>query len=201
MTISFLFLFLSIKKMKNDITKALEVLRNGGIIVYPTDTIWGIGCDATNAEAVKKIYDIKQRADTKSMIILVENINTIYSYIEEVPEIAVDIVELSDKPTTIIFPGAKNLAKNLINSDKTVGIRVVNDHFCAELIKQFKKPIVSTSANISEQKSPENFKDINPEILTEVDYVVKWKQNDHKKSKPSSIIKIGLENEIQIIRE
>jgi len=187
--------------MNEDIQKALEVLRNGGIILYPTDTIWGIGCDATNADAVKKIIQIKKRNDKKSMLILVDVANRINQYIREIPEISWELIEVSDHPVTIIYPGAKNLASNLIAEDGSVGIRITKDEFCKKLIGQFKKPIVSTSANISERPSPSIFSEIDPEVINSVDYVVSWRQNDRKKATPSSIIKIGTKGEIKIIRK
>jgi L-threonylcarbamoyladenylate synthase len=187
--------------MKEDIKQALEVLKNGGIILYPTDTIWGLGCDATNAEAVKKIYEIKQRSDSKSMLILLDNPGFLSFYVEQVPEIAYDLIELADKPLTIIYPRAQKLAENLIASDGSVGIRFPKDDFCKQLIGRFKKPIVSTSANISGKSSPENFHDIDNEVVEKVDYVVKFRQDDYSKSEPSSIIKLGAKGEIEIIRK
>ena len=187
--------------MNEDIQKALETLRNGGIILYPTDTIWGIGCDATNADAVKKIYDIKKRNDTKSMLILVDAPNRINQYIREIPEIAWELIDVADKPITIIYPGARNLAANLIAEDGSIGIRIVNDEFCKKLISQFKKPIVSTSANMSEKAAPSFFDEISNEIINGVDYVVSWRQKDHKKSTASSIIKLGIKGDVKIIRE
>lgn len=187
---------------RNDIKQALEVLRNGGIILYPTDTIWGLGCDATNAEAVKKIYDLKQRADNKSMIVLVETPGRLSSYIDDVPEIALDLMDLSEKPLTIIFEGAKNLAANVVNQeDKSIGIRVVKEPFCEQLIRQFKKPIVSTSANFSGQPSPALFDEIEEAIVSQVDYVVQYRQDDVTKATPSGIIKVGKKGEIKVIRE
>ena len=186
--------------MNEDIKKALEVLKTGGLILYPTDTLWGIGCDAKNEKAVEKIYKIKKRDDRKSMLILLNNINFISSYVEEVPEIALDIVELANKPTTVIYPGAKNIAKNLIAEDGSIGIRISTEEFTDKLLQRFKNPIVSTSANISGDPSPESFNDISDEIKSNVDYVVNYKQ-DAIANKPSSIIKIGLSNEINVIRE
>ena len=186
--------------MEEEINKALEVLRNGGIILYPTDTIWGLGCDAKNETAVEKIFKIKKRDDKKSMLILLNNINYIRSYVEEVPEIALDIVELAIKPTTVIYPGAKNLAKNLIAEDGSIGIRITTEEFTDKLLQKFKNPIVSTSANKSEAPFPENFRNIPNEIKSNVDYIVNYKQ-DVTVNKPSSIIKVGLSNEIKIIRE
>jgi L-threonylcarbamoyladenylate synthase len=187
--------------MNDDIKKAVEVLKNGGVILYPTDTIWGIGCDATNPEAVKKVYDIKKREDAKSMLVLLDNINSIDYYVEEVPEIAYDLIEFSEKPVTVIFPNAKRLAKNLINEDGTIGIRVTNEKFSNSLISRFRNPIVSTSANISGQPSPSNFNQISEEIKNSVDYIVNFRQDDNSKAKPSSIIKLGVSGEIKILRE
>ncbi len=187
--------------MNDDIKKAVEVLKNGGVILYPTDTIWGIGCDATNPEAVKKVYEIKKREDAKSMLVLLDNINSMGYYVEEVPEIAYDLIEFSEKPVTIIFPNAKGLAKNLINEDGTIGIRITNEKFSNNLISRFRNPIVSTSANISGQSSPENFNEISEEIKNAVDYIVNFRQDDNSKAKPSSIIKLGVGGEIKILRE
>ncbi len=187
--------------MQNDLIKALEVLEKGGIILYPTDTIWGIGCDATNEKAVEKIYRIKQRTDQKSMLILLDNSNKIPSYINEIPDIAWDLIELSEKPLTIIYSGVKNIANNLIAQDGSVGIRISNDPFNQKLIQNFRKPIVSTSANISGQTSPSNFAEISQEIIESVDYVVKWRQDDFSNSQASSIIKLEPNGEIQIIRK
>jgi len=187
--------------MIDDLVKATEVLRAGGVILYPTDTIWGIGCDATNAAAVKKIYEIKQREDTKSMLVLMENPNLLSSYIGEVPEIAWDLIEVADNPLTIIYSGGKNLARNLLASDGSIGIRITSETFTQQLIQRFRKPIVSTSANISGQKSPSNFSEISDEIKKLVDYIVEYRQDDFSKSAPSSIIKLGTSGEIEIIRK
>lgn len=187
--------------MHNDIKKALEVLHSGGIILYPTDTIWGIGCDAANEKAVERIYQIKKREDSKSMLVLMENINFLSRYVEEVPEIAYDLIEVSDKPLTIIYPGAKNLAKNLIARDGTVGIRISSEDFTRQLIQRFKKPIVSTSANISGTPAPAVFDEITPEILAAVDYVVEYRQEESNPATPSSIIKLGVSGEIEILRQ
>jgi len=188
--------------MQNDIKKALEVLRTGGIILYPTDTIWGLGCDATNEEAVKKIYAIKKRTDSKSLIILMDSVNRLDSYVDDVPEVAYSVMELSETPLTIILEGAKRLAKNIINqADKSIGIRIVNEPFCQQLIQRFRIPIVSTSANISGEPFPTNFSEINKEIIAQVDYVVNYRQTDLSKSNPSGIIKINKDCTIKIIRE
>ncbi len=185
----------------DDIAKALEVLRSGGIILYPTDTIWGLGCDATNPKVVKRIYDIKQREDAKSMLILMENPNLLNSYITEVPEIAWDLIEVAESPLTIIYPGAKNLALNLLSQDGSVGIRITNEAFTRQLIQRFRKPVVSTSANISGQKSPRNFNEISDEIKRAVDYIVGYRQDDFSIANPSGIIKLGVGGQIEIIRK
>jgi L-threonylcarbamoyladenylate synthase len=187
--------------MDNEIKKAIEILNQGGIILYPTDTIWGIGCDATNKEAVKKIYEIKQREDSKSMLVLLDSEIRLQQYIKEVPEIAWQLIEVSDKPLTIIYPGAKNLADNLLAEDGSIGIRIPADEFCRKLLARFKKPLVSTSANISGRMSPSVFAEIEQEIKSSVDYVVNWRQNDTNHGIPSSIVKLGVGGEIKIIRE
>lgn len=186
--------------MIEEIKNALEILKNGGIILYPTDTIWGIGCDATNAEAVSKVYQLKQREDSKSLIILLDHPNRLNSYIDVIPDIAWDLIEVTDKPLTIIYPGAKNLAKNVINSDGTVGIRITTDEFCKNLISKFQKPLVSTSANISGDPHPSNYVKIHPDIIKNVDYVVNWRQEETSGSEPSSIIKLGLGGQVEVIR-
>jgi len=177
------------------------VLRNGGVILYPTDTVWGLGCDATNENAVKRIFEIKKREDSKAMLLLVDNSAKIQSYIDEVPDIAWDLIEFTEKPLTIIYPNAKNLASNLIAEDKSVGIRVTNEAFSKKLCEQFRKPIVSTSANVSGEPTPANFSQISIEIKSSVDYVVNFRQDELSKSKPSSIIKLGKGNLFQMIRE
>lgn len=186
--------------MELDIKNAYEILRNGGIILYPTDTIWGIGCDATNKEAVSRIYALKQREEAKSMLVLVDNANRISRYVKEVPEIVWELLEVNDKPMTIIYPGAVNLAPNLIAQDGSIGIRLANDPFCQRLIGKLNHPIVSTSANISGQPSAAIFDEIDDAVKIGVDYIVNWRQDDYKKSAPSSIIKIGLQGQIEIIR-
>lgn len=186
--------------MIEDIKAALEVLQNGGVILYPTDTIWGIGCDAGNEDAVKRIYAIKNRVDSKSMLVLMENAALLERYIDEVPEIAYDLIELTDKPLTIIYDGAQNLAKNLIAEDGSIGIRITTEAFSSDLIRRFKRPIVSTSANVSGKPSPACFGEISQEIIDSVDYVVKYRQNDTQKAFPSSIMKLGRGGEIKIIR-
>lgn len=187
--------------MHEEVKKALEVLYNGGVILYPTDTVWGLGCDATNEQAVKRIFDIKKRADAKAMLVLIDNPGKLQSYVEEVPDMAWDLIEVTEKPLTIIYPNAKNLAKNLVADDKSVGIRVTNEAFSKTLCMRFKRPVVSTSANVSGEPTPANFSQISDEIKSAVDYVVNFRQNDVSQPKPSSIIKLGIGNVIQIIRE
>lgn len=187
--------------MLEDISQAVKILKSGGIILYPTDTIWGIGCDATNPEAVSKIYQLKQREDSKSMLVLIDQPGRIPSYISEMPEIAWDLIELADKPLTIIYPKAKNLAPNLIAPDGSIGIRVVNHEFCQKLIGRFGRPIVSTSANISGKQSPTSFNNIDKEIKEKVDFIVSQEFDNPVSDKPSGIIKLGVNGEIKIIRE
>lgn len=188
-------------KMEEDLKKALEVLRNGGVILYPTDTIWGLGCDATNEEATAKIYAIKKRSDSKSMLVLMENVNLLERYVEEVPAIAYDLIEVTDKPLTIIYPGARNFAKNLIAEDGTIGIRITGEAFTRQLIQRFRKPVVSTSANISGEASPAKFADIGEEIKAAADYVVNYRQDDFTPASPSCIIKLGVGGQIEILRK
>ncbi len=187
--------------MIDDIKKAVEVLQQGGLILYPTDTIWGIGCDATNEEAVKKVYALKQREDSKSMLVLLDNDAKLNSYVDEVPEMAWDLIDLSTKPITVIYPNAKNLAPNLLAEDKSVGIRITKENFSQQLCQRFKKPIVSTSANISGQPSPMNFTEISEEVKAGVDYIVQFRQEELENPAPSSIVKLGVNGEVQVIRE
>ena len=187
--------------MHDDIKKALEVLKNGGIILYPTDTIWGIGCDATNEKAVDRIYKIKKREDSKSMLVLMENPALLERYVTEVPEIAWDLVEVATTPLTVIYPGAKNLANNLVSADGGIGIRFTKEAFTTQLLQRFRRPLVSTSANISGEKSPVFFDEISEEIKTQVDYVVEYRQDENIPAQPSSIIKLGPGGQIEIIRK
>ena len=187
--------------MNNDLKEAVEVLRKGGVILYPTDTIGGLGCDATNRDAVQKVYAIKHRIEAKSMLVLVDSSAKLQSYVDIIPEIAWDLIEITDKPITIIYPGAKNLAENLISDDGTIGIRVTEETFSKKLCERFRKPIVSTSANVSGEKPPAFFGEISDEIRDSVDYIVGFRQDDYTPAKPSSIIKLGVGNEIEIIRK
>jgi L-threonylcarbamoyladenylate synthase len=184
-----------------DLKQALNVLTTGGIILYPTDTIWGLGCDATNQEAVEKIYKIKKRKESKSLIILVNGFTMLERYVRSVPDIAYEILEVSDKPLTIIYPEGKNLAPGVCNEDGSVGIRICGDDFCNELITRFRKPIISTSANYSEGSSPSDFSEIEDEIIRSAGYVVKYRQADTNKNTPSSVIKVDDNGVIKIIRK
>ncbi|WP_016778383.1 L-threonylcarbamoyladenylate synthase [Anaerophaga thermohalophila] len=186
---------------QEDLKKAVEVLQNGGLILYPTDTIWGIGCDATNPNAVRRIYELKKRADSKSMLVLVENEVRLNSYIREVPEMAYNLIELSDKPLTIVYPGGKNLAGNLLAEDGSIGIRVTKEAFSRSLCQKFRKPVVSTSANVSGEPSPANFGEISEKIVKGVDYVVKYRQEEMNSPAPSGIIKLGVDGQVKVIRE
>lgn len=186
--------------MNEDIKKACQAMREGGVILYPTDTIWGIGCDATNEEAVRRVYEIKRRADSKAMLVLIDTPVKVDFYVQDVPEIAWDLIDLADKPLTIIYSGARNLAPNLLAEDGSVGIRVTNEAFSQRLCQQFRKAIVSTSANISGQPSPHNFSEISEEIKSAVDYIVSYRQEERSNPKPSSIIKLSAGGVIQIIR-
>ncbi len=183
-----------------EIEKALTILKRGGLILYPTDTVWGIGCDATNPGAIDKIYQLKQRAESKSMICLVSDFKMLQQYVEEVPEVAYDILKYATKATTIIYDRPLRVAENIIADDNTLGIRVVRDPFCGRLIRKLKRPIVSTSANISGKPAPKNFEEISTVILEGVDYVVNLPLQN-KGAKPSSIIKIGGDSTVKIIRK
>lgn len=176
--------------LRDEVNKALEILKNGGLILYPTDTIWGIGCDATNVEAVEKVFKLKGRSEEKSLIVLLDNDNKLQSYVNDVPEIAYDLIEYAENPLTIIYSGAKNLAKNAIAQDGSIGIRIVKHDFCEQLLQRFKKPLISTSANVSGEASPTNFSEISDIIKNGVDYVVDWEQNDLSKKKASTIMKL-----------
>lgn len=206
--------------MKEAIQQALEVLRSGGIILYPTDTVWGIGCDATNPAAVARIYEIKHRSDSKSLVLLASDMDMVCRYIKEVPEMAVQLVEVNDKPMTIIYPGAiagpspavipaaelpkpdrNALAFNTVAEDGTVGIRIPMMDFCQQLISRFGRPIVSTSANISGEPTPKNYSEISDEIRSAVDHIVDPALERGSTGRSSSIIKVGLDYSIEIIRK
>lgn len=188
-------------KAQEDIRQAIETMNRGGIILYPTDTIWGIGCDATNANAVQRVFEIKQRSDSKALITLVDSEAKIQFYVHQVPDVAWSLIELSEKPLTIIYDGARNLAPNLLAEDGSVGIRLTNEPFSKELCFRFRRAIVSTSANISGQPSPASFADIAPEILNAVDYICTSRRDESAVRRASSIIKLGSGSEVTVIRE
>ena len=186
--------------MEEEIKKCLDVLQKGGTILYPTDTIWGIGCDATNQKAVKKIYLLKKRLESKSLIILLADPEEISNYVTDIPAIAWDLMKNVEQPLTIVYPNARNLATNVIGPDKSIAIRVVKNEFCIRLIRSFGKPIVSSSANISGEQPPVIFKQVSKELITRVDYVVNLYQDVLSGVKPSRIIKLNENGEFKIIR-
>ena len=186
--------------MKEQIDAAIKVLKEGGVILYPTDTIWGLGCDATNEAAVEKIFKIKQRSDSKSLITLVADLDMVGRYVKEIPEVAIQLVEVNDQPMTIIYPGAMGLAKNVIAEDGSAGIRIPDNEFCNKLIHKFRKAIVSTSANISGEKSPVGFNDIPQAIKDAADFIVDPAFEGKCTRSASQIIKVGITSEIEIIR-
>lgn len=186
--------------LRDEVANALKVLQDGGIILYPTDTIWGIGCDATNTEAVKRIFKLKQRDEAKSMIILLDSENKLESYVKEVPAIAYDLIEYAENPLTLVMPGARNISPALISEDGSVGIRVAKHDFCQQLIQRLRKPLVSTSANISGKPSPQNFSQMDQEIIDEVDYVVDLEQNSTELKKPSTIMRLNPDGRFEFLR-
>jgi len=186
--------------MLNEIDKCLEVLKKGGLILYPTDTVWGIGCDATNAEAVDRIFKLKNRSDHKSLICLVSDFKMLNEYIEDVPEVAYDILKYADKPTTIIYDDPIRVAENIIAEDNSLAIRVTKDDFCKKLIQKLRRPLVSTSANISGSPTPQSYAEIDALILEGVDYIVNL-HRDKKSGKPSAIIKLSNDGSVKIIRQ
>ncbi|MCR4994045.1 MAG: threonylcarbamoyl-AMP synthase [Bacteroidales bacterium] len=184
-----------------DVQAAIEVLKKGGIILYPTDTIWGIGCDATNEDAVRRVFELKRRTDSKALICLVDSPGRLQRYVRNVPEVAWDIIELATKPTTVILSGATGLAPNLLAEDGSVGLRVTSEVFSHQLCYRFQKAIVSTSANISGEPSPQTFADISDEIKAGVDYICTSRQRDTSHHEPSSIIKLEPDGQVCIIRK
>lgn len=180
--------------------KAIEALRSGGIILYPSDTIWGLGCDATNEEACQRIYELKNRPEGKSFILLVDGFPMIERYIPDFHEVCYDLADLATKPMTIIYPGAEGLAPSVLAEDGSVGIRITKDPNCLRLIRSIRKPLVSTSANLSGEPSPQNYSEIDPSILKGVDAIVELRQ-DEQMTTPSQIIKIGVSGDVQIIRK
>jgi len=186
--------------LKDEVAKAFKIVQDGGIILYPTDTIWGIGCDATNTEAVQKIYRLKQRDETKSMIILLDTDNKLPSYISDVPDLAYDLMEFAENPLTLVMPGAKNISPALISSDGSIGVRVSGHPFCQQLIQRLRKPLVSTSANISGKPSPQYYSQINQEIIDGVDYVVDIDQHSMEIKNPSTIMRLAPNGSFEFIR-
>ena len=185
----------------DSISQAVKVLKEGGLILYPTDTVWGIGCDATNEKAVAKVYALKHREDSKALVLLAADLDMVARYIKEIPQMAIQLVEVNDAPMTIVYPGAMGLAHNVVAEDGSVGIRIPLQGFCTELLKRFPRPIVSTSANISGEPTAQNYCDISEEIINAVDYVCWTRRQEHKPHKPSSIIRLGLGGEVEIIRK
>ena len=192
---------LKIMTQEQDIKNAIEAMKKGGVILYPTDTVWGIGCDATNAEAVKRVYEIKQRDDSKALICLVDSDARLQRYVRNVPDVAWQLIDCVDKPTTLILDGAVNLAPNLIAEDGSIGIRITKEAFSHELCFRFQKAIVSTSANISGEPAAQNYRDIDPRILEQVDYVCWTRRQEHQPHQPSSIIKLSEDGQVVIIRK
>jgi L-threonylcarbamoyladenylate synthase len=186
--------------LRDEVAKAFKVIQDGGIILYPTDTIWGIGCDAANTEAVQKIYSLKQRDEAKSMIILLDTDNKLPSYIQDVPELAYNLIEYAENPLTLVIPGAKNISPALIAADGSIGIRVSSHPFCQQLIQRLRRPLVSTSANISGQPSPQYFSQIDAEIINGVDYVVDIDQHSMEIKKPSTIMRLAPDGRFEFIR-
>lgn len=189
-----------LREYRDDIRQAVEVMNKGGIILYPTDTIWGIGCDATNPEAVKRVYDIKRRNDAKALITLIDSEAKLEAYVTNVPEVAWQLIEVAERPLTIIYDGARNLAPNLLAEDGSVGIRITREEFSKNLCMRMRRAIVSTSANISGEPSPKCFADISPDIINAVDYVCTSRRNEDKNPPASNIIKLGAGGEVKVIR-
>ncbi len=186
---------------EEDIKESLNTLRQGGIILYPTDTIWGLGCDPVNEAAVNKIFKIKSRGESKSLIILVDSLSMIERYVTEIPEIVYELADVSDTPLTIIYPKGKNLATGVCSEDGSIAIRICHDEFCRELINRFRKPIVSTSANLSGSSSPGNFSEVEKTLINKVDFVVKYRQDDRSNSLASPVIQVNSDGTIKIIRK
>jgi len=186
--------------LRDEVAKAFKVVQEGGIILYPTDTIWGIGCDAANTDAVKRIFALKQRDEAKSMIILLDTDNKLQSYVQEVPELAYNLIEYAENPLTLVMPGAKNISPALIAADGSVGIRVTSHQFCQQLIQRLRRPLVSTSANISGDPSPQYFGQISDDIINGVDYVVDMEQHSTEVKKPSTIMRLDPSGKFEFLR-
>lgn len=188
------------KKMLDEVTRAADIVKRGGIILYPTDTVWGIGCDASNPEAVKKVFDLKRRADNKAMLVLVGSVDDVENIVEDMPEIARDLIEFSDRPLTIVYDHGVRLAPSLLGENGSVGIRVTRESFSAALCRKLRRPLVSTSANISGEPAPALFPEISKEIIEGVDYVVDYRRDDMKRSRPSTIMRLSAGGEFKILR-
>lgn len=186
---------------RDDLNKALETLKNGGLILYPTDTIWGIGCDATNAEAVEKVFALKGRNPQKSLIVLLHNDNQLASYVNDIPEVAYDLIEYTETPLTIVYSNAKNLAPNVIAADGSIGIRIVRHPFCEQLLQRFRKPIVSTSANISGDVSPAYFDEISEQVKAGMDYIVEYGRQGNRNNKSSTVMKLDPSGKFEFLRK
>jgi L-threonylcarbamoyladenylate synthase len=189
------------KDFEHDITESLKTLKKGGLILYPTDTVWGIGCDATNPDAVERIYALKKRSATQSMIILLADLRDLNIYTSHLHPYMIEYLEKTTRPTTVIYEGAIGIAENLVHADGTIAIRVVNEIFCRHLIKRFRKPLVSTSANISGETTAANFKQITAPIIQGVDYVVKYRQSEQQMGVPSTLIKFNNKGSVEILRQ
>ena len=186
--------------MKEFIDEALKVLKAGGVILYPTDTVWGLGCDATNSAAVQRIFSIKRRSEAKSLVLLAADLDMVARHVRQIPSIAIDLVEVNDAPMTIVYPGAEGLAPEVVAEDGSVGIRIPMHEFCRELLRRFRKPLVSTSANISGEPAPAGYRDIAPEILSAADWCAPRRFEAGATGRASQIIKLGLRGEVEIIR-
>ncbi|MBR5041797.1 MAG: threonylcarbamoyl-AMP synthase [Bacteroidales bacterium] len=187
--------------MKEIIEQAVKVLAGGGVILYPTDTVWGLGCDATNSAAVAKVFAIKRRSESKSLVLLACDLDMVARYIREIPSIAIDLVEVNDAPMTIVYPGAQGLAPEVVAEDGSVGIRIPRHDFCVELVRRLRRPLVSTSANISGEAAPAKYSEIAPEILSAVDWCAPRRFEAGATGRASQIIKLGLKGEVEIIRK
>ena len=184
----------------NEVNESLGVIKRGRLLLYPTDTVWGIGCDATNADAIDKVYALKKRKESKALICLVSDMKMLNQFVEEIPEVAYNILKYADQPTTIIYDKPIRVAENLVGEDNTLGIRIVQDEFCRSLIKKMGRPLVSTSANISGEKTPMRFPEISKPILEGVDYIVNL-QRKHKSTKSSTIIRLSNDGQVKVLRK
>ena len=188
------------QRIFDEVSESLPVLKRGGLLLYPTDTVWGIGCDATNAEAVDKIYELKKRPESKALICLVSDLKMLRQYVEYIPEVAYNILKYADQPTTIVYDNPIRIAENLVGADNTLGIRIVQDEFCQTLIRKLGKPLVSTSANLSGEPTPMRYPEISAAVLEGVDYVVNL-QRKHKSTKSSTVIRLSSDGQVKILRK